>query len=138
MSDPRIRTALELHLAAMAPQILTAYQNQNFTPPTSASKLPYQEAWLMPARNRGMTVKRGTTLHRGIFQINLCYPAAQGTQGAESRGAALQQHFDAATTKLTQGGITVRITEKATIGQPLDTRPGFFVIPVSIPYESIF
>lgn len=140
MSDPRIRAALEAHLAALpADPLPTAWQNwsdpDNPIPPVDGG--PHQEAFILPADNSGENLKNTTTLHKGIFQVNLCYPAGVGTSAVEQRALLLQNHFNAAGPKLEGAGIAVRITKKPSIARPMD-RPGLYVVPVSIPYESIF
>lgn len=132
----RIRRALEQHLAAMPGVLPIAYQNVKF--PAEGQQMParYLECFVMPARNFTPSLRYESTLHRGIFQINVSYPAAIGTRQAEEMAALLVAHFSPTGPALEFGGIAVRITEKPDVGQPLD-RPGY-VIPVSISYESIF
>jgi len=134
----RIRPALEQHLAAMPGVLPVAHQNWPF--PGEGQERPdrYLECYLIPARNRSMSLRYKTALHSGIFQINVSYPAAIGAGQAEQMAAQLQAHFAPGGLALEFGGITVRITGKPDVGSPLDHRPGQYVIPVSISYESIF
>lgn len=134
MSDPRIRQALETHLAALD-NMPTAYQNVEFDPPAG---VPFQEAYVLPAPGRTLGLRQKTTLHRGIFQVNLCYPAGSGAGDVEARGKLLQAHFSPSETVLESGGVKVRIAGKPVIGAPVPGRPGLYVVPVSIRYESTF
>ncbi len=139
MSDPRIRQALEKHLGTASPDLPTALQGADFDPEIEAPDgAPYQECFILPADNRTLGVRQRTTLHTGIFQVNLCYPAGSGAGDAEARGKLLQEHFAPATTVLTQGGITVRILGKPKVGAEIGGKPGRFEIPVSITYRSTF
>lgn len=133
----RIRRALETHLAAMPGVLPIAYQNWPF--PAEGEEKPDQhlECFVLPARNRSPDFEQETTLHRGIFQINVSYPAAIGAGPAGQMAAQLQAHFAPGGPALEFGGIAVRITEKPDVGTAFD-RPGCWVIPVSISYESIF
>lgn len=133
MSDRKIHEALAAHLADMAPEIATAWPNTDFTPPADGSA--YQEAWFMPARNRNRNIRNGA-LHQGIYQVNLCYPAASGSDDVMARAVLLQAHFDP-TQRIQYQGIEVRIrVEPSIAAQPLE-RPGYYVLPVTIEYESI-
>lgn len=135
MSDPRIRAALDTRLMTLAGSPPVAWQNEDFAPVVGQA---YLEAWLLPARNQSANVRSSTTLHRGVYQVNVCYPDGDGTAPAETLGLQLQELFDPRAAPLEFEGIRVRVTRKPDVGQPLDGRPGFFVVPVSITYESIF
>lgn len=135
MSDPRIRAALDTRLLQLPDAPLVAWQNREFTPPAGE---PYLEVWLLPARNQSANVKNSTTIHLGVYQVNVCHPAGDGTGPAEATARQLQFLFDPAAPPLAFDSIRVRITRKPDVGQPLDGRPGLFVVPVSISYEAIF
>lgn len=132
MSDVAIRSALENHLAAMTPSLPTVWQNRPTVAGFDANKA-HQKAFLLrsPNRSRGLTEK--TTLHSGIFQVNLCYPAGIGASVVEARGEALQQHFKGVV--LDAGGVKVRVRGMPSIADPISITP--YVVPVSIYYESI-
>lgn len=134
MSDPRIRAALDTQLMTQFDESMVAWQNEAFTPPTGG---PYLEAWLLPARNQSANIRSTTTVHGGVFQVNVCHPVGAGTGDAERMALQVQELFDPAGPPLLFDDISVRITRKPDIGQALD-RPGFFVVPVSISYQSIF
>lgn len=134
MSDPRIRAALEAHLDALEPPLATAWQNREFEPTDDA---PYQEAYAIPGPNRTLGLKQRTTLNRGIFQVNLCYPSGGETDEVEARARLVQVHFHPSSTVLIGDGVEVRIAGLPVIGAPVPGRPGRYVVPVSIRYESI-
>lgn len=136
MSDPRIRQALELHLGALVPDLPTALQNAEFDPPADGG--PYQEAFMIPGRPRTVGLKQRTAINIGVFQVNLCYPHGAGAGDAETRAKLVADHFDPATTVLESGGVKVRIAGRPVVGSDVPGRPGRFVVPVSIRYESTF
>lgn len=129
--DEAIRAALEAKLYALG-GLPTVWQNKEpaagFDPAQA-----HQKAFMLRALNRSLGIKEKTTLHSGIFQVNLCYPAGVGAAMVEARGAAVQAHF-AAGTVLESGGVKVRIRGKPSIGNPVTVSP--FVVPVSIRYQS--
>lgn len=134
MSTPEIRAALEAHLEALEPALDTAWQNREFSPPADD---PYQEAFILPGNPKRLDLRQRRAINIGIFQINLCYPTGAGAEAVEARGKLIREHFDPATTVLESGGVKVRIAGRPVIGAPIDGRPGRFVVPVSIRYESI-
>lgn len=136
MSDPRIRNALEAHLAALAPVLPTAWQNVEFDAPSDGS--PYQEAYVLSGPNRTVGLKQRTAIHAGIFQVNLCYAAGDGAAAAELRGKLTKEHFNPATVLYGVDGLKIRIKGQPVIGDPVGGRPGRFVVPVSIRFESTF
>ncbi|WP_338762001.1 phage tail terminator-like protein [Massilia sp. METH4] len=138
MSIDKIRCALESHAASMPGALPIA--GQNFAFPAEGQQLPdrYMEFRLLPARNYSPGLRQASTLHRGIFQINLAYPAAIGTRQIEQMAAQIQARFWSPRVEPEFDGVAVRITEKPDVGAPLDHRPGYYVIPVSISYESYF
>jgi hypothetical protein len=135
MSDPRIRAALEAHLEDLAPPLATAWENRDFDPPDGA---PYQEAFMLPGPNKTVGLSQRTAINIGVFQVNLCYPSRAGAEAVEARGKALQDHFNPETTVLESDGIKVRIQGRPVVGASVPGRPGRYVVPVSIRYESTF
>lgn len=133
MSEEKIRKALEARLFSSPGQLPTVWQNK---PPVDGfnASAPHQKAFLLPSENKSYGLKEKTTLHRGIFQVNLCYPSGTGAALVEARGAVLQAHF-APGTELTADGVKVRIRGKPSIAGPVSSSP--YVVPVSIRYESI-
>lgn len=134
MSESSIRAALELHLAAIADPMPTVYQNKTPSASFDATR-PHQKAYLLPATNQSFGLSEKTTLHRGIFQVSLCYPTGNGTIAVEARGKAIQAHFYAGRV-LEHNGVKVRIRGKPSIAAAVSLSP--YVVPVSIRYESIF
>lgn len=138
MSDPNIRAALEAHLETLAPALPTAWQNRDFDPAAEAPNgAPYQEAFVLPGPSRPVDLRQRRAINIGVFQINLCYPTGAGADAVEARGKLIRTHFDPATTVLESAGVKVRIAGRPVIGAPIEGRPGRYVVPVSIRYESI-
>lgn len=132
MADEKIRKALEAHLHAMVPALPTVWQNR--PPPAGfAETKPHQKAFLLRVENQSRGLREETTLHSGIFQINLCYPSGTGVAEIEARGVALQEHFRGQILEL--DGVKVRIRGKPSIADPISISP--YVVPVSIRYQSI-
>lgn len=132
MSDDKIRKALEDHLMASPDQLPTVWQNRAPVAGFNANAA-HQKAFMMPARNRSYGLREKTTLHSGIFQINLCYPSGSGAQVVEARGVALQEHFKGRVLEV--DGVKVEIRGKPDISAPISISP--YVVPVSIRYQSI-
>jgi len=135
MSTYDIRTALEAHLLALPlPAIPTEFDNHRIaTPPIDA---PWQSCSLLPAQPDNPGLDEKTTMQRGVFQVLLRYPSADGAGDAQHRADALCGHFKAPCV-LTAGTIQVRTRGRPWVGAPI---PGSdrFVIPVSIRWYSIF
>lgn len=132
MADVEIRKALEAHLYAMADKLPTVWQGRAPSTPIDTTK-PHQKAFLLRAANRSQGLREKTTLHSGIFQVNLCYPSGTSATLVEARGVALQEHFQGAI--LESGGVKVQIRGKPDIADPISISP--YVVPVSIRYQSI-
>lgn len=134
MSIYDIRTALEAHLMALTPEIPTEFDNHRIaTPPIDS---PWQSCSLLPAQPENPTQDEGLTIQRGVFQVLLRYPSADGAGPAQQRADLLVEHFKAPCI-LSSGTITVLTRGRAQVGAPL---PGSdrFVLPVSIRWYSIF
>jgi hypothetical protein len=133
MTDFLIRAALESRLKTLTPAIPIVWQVK--TPAkTFNPKDPYIKAFLMPASNRTLGLSEKTTVHKGIFQVSLCYPTGFGMRDVEAMAAAVQQHFPAGLV-LEAEGVKVRIRGKPDIAADLGVESPL-VVPVSIRYES--
>lgn len=132
MSDTKIRKALEDHLVASPGQLPTVWEGRAPSAALDKNK-PHQLAFVLRAKNRSMGLREKTTLHSGIFQINLCYPAGSGAPVVEARGEALQAHFRSAVLEVE--GVKVTIRGEPDIADPVSISP--YVVPVSIRYQSI-
>ena len=128
-----IRKALELHLTAFPGAPLpTIWQNRN--PPASYKPdAAHQKAFLMPANNRSFGLRERTTLHSGIFQVNLCYPTGIGAYEPESRAVAIAEHFKGQI--LEADGVKVQIRGTPDVAAPVSVSP--YVVPVTIRYQTI-
>lgn len=114
MSQLQIRKALEIALASITPAIATAYENDMFTP---IDGVPFQTVFLLPATplNPELSVG-GFFQERGIFQINLHYPANRGPKDIEARAELYRSHFFQGA-MFTNGTTTVQLTGTPAIGQ---------------------
>lgn len=133
MTTEHIRDAFELALAEMQPPLPTIIENRP-APSTYRADAAHQKAFLLPGENRTLGLRRKTTLHSGIFQVNLCYPSGIGTRDAERRAAAIATHFYAGK-ELVAGGVKVRVTVEPSVAKATSLSP--YTVPVSIRYESL-
>ena len=113
MSLTAIRIALETKLAAITPELSTAYENVPFTPVTGTA---YQAAYLMPATPANPTMGDGYYREQGIFQVTLMYPLQAGPKTAADRAELIRAAFKRGTT-LTSGTVSVIIERTPEIGQ---------------------
>lgn len=132
MADEKIRKALEAHLYTMAPNLPTIWQNRP-APAGFTDAKPHQKVFVLRVENQSRGLCEETTLHSGIFQVNLCYPSGTGVAEIEARGVALQEHFRGQI--LEHEGVKVRVRGKPSIHDPISISP--YVVPVSIRYQSI-
>jgi hypothetical protein len=134
MSEPSIKLAFEQALGAISTGLPTVYQGRD-TPPGFDQSQAHQKAFLLPAENETLGLQEKTTRHKGIFQVNLCYPSGtRGTTEADQRAVALQSAFYAGR-ELIADGVKVRVRGKPNIAAPVAVSP--YTVPVSIRYESI-
>jgi len=128
MSDPAIRAALEVRLAAMSPALATAYENVAYTP---VAGTPYQRVNLLRAQPANPEAGRFQQA-QGIFQVTLEYPSNVGPSVAEARAKLLADWFYR-TLSLTASGVIVTINKASYI------MAGFvdgdrFAVPVRVFY----
>lgn len=110
MSEPAIRVALEVRLAALTPALATAYENAAYTP---VAGTPYQRVALM--RAQPANPEAGTFQQmQGIFQVTLEYPQNVGPNAAEARAKLLADWFYR-TLSLTASGVIVTINRASYI-----------------------
>jgi hypothetical protein len=134
MSEPVIKQAFEIALLAISADIPTVCQGRN-PPPGFDATLAHQKSFLLPAENETLGLSEKTTRHKGIFQVNLCYPSGtKGTTEADARAMALQESFYAGRV-LVADGVNVRVRGKPNIAAPVAMSP--YTVPVSIRYEAI-
>ena len=105
MSAVLIRAALETALAAMSPALLTAWENDAFTPPGAST--PWQEVALLLAQPENAETG-GQYTQRGFLQVSLRYPTGVGTGAASTRAEAVRAAFKKGFA-FSSGGVTVRI-----------------------------
>lgn len=130
MSYALIRQALETRLNAMTPSLPAAWENVSFNQVATG----YQRVTILPGKTQNPTF--GDTLKRetGIMQVSLCYPIGTGSAAALARAEAVRAWFYRGLS-LTVSGVTVIIGGTPSIA-PAINEPGFYVVPVSIPYFS--
>lgn len=114
MSDElkNIRIALESKLNSITPAISTAWENVAFTPVAGTA---YQACYTLRAEPDNATIGDGYFRERGIFQVNLFYPAGAGPAIAEARAALIRSAYARGTT-LISGGIKVIIERTPEVG----------------------
>jgi hypothetical protein len=116
MSMTNIRNALESALDAMQPTLTTAHEGELFDPIIGT---PFQQPYLMAATPRNPTMGDGYYQEAGVFQINLYYPAGEGTASITDRAEAIRTLFHRGAT-FSLGGTTVQIdrTPSISMGEP--------------------
>jgi hypothetical protein len=134
MSEHLIKEAFEVALAAISADVPTVYQGRDVPAGFDATQA-HQKSFLLPAENETLGLREQTTRHKGVFQVNLCYPSGtKGTTEADLRAKALQDSFYAGR-KLVADGVTVLVRGKPSIAAPVAMSP--YTVPVSIRYEAI-
>jgi hypothetical protein len=132
--ETKIFGALAARLDAFvsAYPIDVAYPNINFMP---RPRMPYLRPWMLPAPTISASlIAPGSMDFKGIFQIDVFWPAGQGLIQALEKSAAIIAHF--ATTRLIyQDGFAVQINE-APYASPAMQEPGWVHIPVSIRFRA--
>lgn len=131
MSITTICGLLESKLLAMAPQLTTAFENKDFTPPASAI---YQRASHLINDPRDLAITLDLLEWRGIFQVMVCAPLGKGRGDAQARAQAIADHFAPAQT-LTGTGVRVELLKTPAIasGFKADER---WCVPVSITWSA--
>lgn len=129
MSIIKIRAALEGHLNAMQPPVITNWQNVPFDPVAGE---PYQIITMMNADPVNPTLGDGHYREVGFFQIMLCYPVGDGPNDIETRIEAIKATFRRGTTLL-NSGITVTIS-RTPATSPAIVNADRYCVPVRVPY----
>jgi hypothetical protein len=130
MSIVSIRAALETALAAISTNIQIAWENgPTYTP---APEIAYLRPYLLPARPADITMGKGYRREYGLYQVNVYYPAQQGSADAAARAELIKTSFPRGAT-FSNGGIVVNIggTPEIMGGTPNGEH---YMIPVRIPY----
>jgi Bacteriophage related domain of unknown function len=100
-----IKKALEKKLAALTPNISTAYESFSFTP---VPNVPYQRVQVIPRKPDNPTMGDSYYRENGEFQVFLAYPSNVGTGQVLAQAELVQQHFARGTT-ITEGSLEVII-----------------------------
>ncbi len=128
MSQNSIRTALSTALAAITPDLATAWENVPFVPTAD----PYQIVNVLFGEPENQVLGVTEYWEIGYMQVRLMYPKDKGAFLAGARAeltrSALRRGYSFAS-----GGITVNISKTPTIsgGQIEDDR---FAIIVKVPF----
>ena len=130
-----IRAAFEKKLADWAalqtPKVPVAYENVAFKPPTSG---PYLRCFLLPADTTDDTLDGALSEYRGLFQINVVYPAGSGPAGADALAASIAALYPAKS-RLSHAGKTIMVAT------PMRERPALsdalaYIIPMDCRYAA--
>ena len=112
MSAVEIGAALETALAAMSPELATAYENVEFDKPIATT--PYQKVNILFATPDNL-VYGSTYQEMGIMQVTLMYPIQEGVGDAMARAELLRTTFYRGSS-FTSGGSTAIIHKTPEIG----------------------
>lgn len=121
-----VRIALEAALAAMTPNLSTAWENVDFSP---VNGTPYQRVFLLAAEPDNPEMGRLAT-ERGFLQVSLCYPLGNGPADAMARAELIRTTFYRGAS-FTASGVTTVVEKTPEIG-PAQIEPDRYVVPVRI------
>ena len=134
MSHEKVRTAIEIALYAMTPTLLTAWENQEFTPPAAGTA--WQEVRFMLNEPDNSAMGPSYYQERGVMQVALHYPPGAGPHAAGARAELLRTTFARGATFI-NGGVTTLIEKTPRIGQGvLDSVRREWVVPVFIRFKA--
>lgn len=131
MSIVKVRAALETALNSMSPALITAWENNPFTPP--ASNVPYQKSFVLSATPENLEYG-SSYLENGIFQVTLMYPLQTGTAAVAARAELLRTIFNRGASFI-NSGVTVRITRTPEISAGT-VEGDRFALPVKIRFSA--
>jgi hypothetical protein len=131
MSQLLIRQAFEQRLAALSPNISTAYENAAFTPDNGTA---YQQLNLLPGQPDNSTLGSGHYIEVGLFQITLCYPNNSGPKDAYTQAELIKAWFKRGTS-MVDGGVTVNVIRTPAIAPPMQDTDRY-KLPISIYYQA--
>lgn len=127
MSLEAIREALQGRLAALTPEIGTAWRNRAFSPDPGQ---PWQSVDMLPLAPDDAEIGAAGHWERGILQVTLRYPLNAGPGALDARAWLMARHFRRGLT-FAQDGVTVHITRAPVMG-PEFTALDRFCKPISI------
>lgn len=131
MSLVLIGGALEALLATITPELLTAHENEDFTPPDADT--PYQRADLIPARPDNQE-NNASYMAQGFLQVTLFYPLKAGAGVAGARAELVRSTFYRGRS-VSSGGVTASISATPEImAGAVDG--DHFMVPVRIPFHA--
>lgn len=112
MSRRKIRAALELAIASMAPAIDTVYENTSYTPTNGK---PYQKVFLLMNQPSNPTFGDSLKRYTGVLKVILCYPTNDGTANVTARAELIEALFKRGAS-ITKDGVTVTSSHTPNIG----------------------
>jgi hypothetical protein len=118
---------LEAFAAAQVPPLLVAWENVQFTKPTS---FPYLECLIISAGTVAVTVDASRNRERGTLQVNVWSPSGIGTNQVEVIGQGVVDTF-----KVIPKVGTVSIEQPGNTGRLLIENNGWIILPVTFPYR---
>lgn len=127
-----IRAALQLRAATAvgfpgSDQI--SYEGVVFT---STTGVPWARMWMLPQSGRPFNVAGDTTIHRGLFQVDVMVPDGEGTAAAEIAADAVRALFRAGT-RISQDSeaIIIDYAERGSAQQ----QPDWIFCPVTVSWR---
>lgn len=130
--EGKIADALLAHIGTLtlSPALPVAYPNVPFSPPSGT----YLEAAFLPNTNTNLFIGNSDpTQHQGLLQVTVIYKPANGIVKPNDIAGAIVAHF-AKGTRLTSGGVTVRVYDKPSVAAPLQDAD-HLRIPVTVRYR---
>lgn len=128
MSYSIIRNALEIRLAELDIDIVTAWENVSLVPPNEM----YQRAYLLPAGTNNPDFGNGLSRETGILQVSVVAPQGTGPSDCIAQAELIRTWFPRGLS-LVNSGLTVIISKTPSIAPAIYEEKNY-VIPVSIPF----
>jgi len=129
-SESELRTALNIHLAAMPGSTPIAWENVNYTPDGSV----FIEQSLNPAEDRSNGVSVGSTdILTGFMQLMINEPKSVGIINYQGMIETIKSHFER-NSSVTNGSTRVSFT-KIWASSPIPSE-NYYRVPVSIRYTA--
>jgi hypothetical protein len=121
-----VRAALEIALAAMSPNLASAWENTPYVP---VAGTPYQRVFLLAAPPENLEIGP-IYIEQGILQVSLAYPLDGGPQAAAARAELIRSTFKRGAS-FTASGVTVNIERTPEIA-PAQIEQDRYVLPVKV------
>lgn len=129
-----IKAALETVLAGLSPALPTQWEGTPITPPTPASG--WLRTHLLPAVSKPAGLgSAAQTIHTGIFQVSVFWPAGVGTGAAVAVADAVAALFHRGSSA-SSGSTRVEFLTPSIAPLIHATDDPWLHIPVSVPYRA--